>query len=789
MLALGARTTTWSDSEHPPDPSHASQNPEPSGPHRRTEPRKRGAIRSSSAEIRGKQLLFRTAHRAKRKAHRATPPQPALPSGVRPVFHPSFPPVFRTVSPLSNTRKAAARLTGLALAVATTAAPALAQAPTATVTAQPATPVPGITLKNFDTSVRPQDDFYRYVNGSWLKNTTLPADKASYGSFTVLRDLSDERLRTIIDEAAKTTDAPAGSDVQKIGDFYRAYMDTARIEQLGLAPVKPELARVAALQSTDQLPMLVAHLQQIGVDAPYGVSVQQDLKQPTRYVAYLGQSGLGLPDRDYYLKDGKKFDDARAAYLSYMETLLRQAGDANPAASAKAVMALEKTMAEHQWDRVRQRNPNALYNPHTLAELDTLAPKLAWNSFFAATNTAKSPTFVVAQPDYLRAVNDLVGTVPVDTWRKYFTVRVMDAAAPYLPQALQDASFAFHGQALTGVEEQRPRWKRGVGNVEGALGMMVGKQYVARYFPAEDKARMEQLVSNLLAAFRQGIDSLAWMTPETRAQAQQKLASFTVKIGYPDTWRDYSALTVQPGDLLGNVTRSSQFEWNYMTDKLGKPIDRSEWGMTPQTVNAYYNPLLNEIVFPAAILQPPFYDPKADDAVNYGAIGGVIGHEISHGFDDQGSQFDGTGSLRNWWSPADRTAFEERTTMLGGQYDALSPVEGLHVNGKLTMGENIGDLSGLTVAHRAYLLSLDGKPAPVIGGFTGDQRFFIGWAQVWASLDRDDALRQRVLTDPHSPNEYRTNQVVKNMPEFIAAFGVKPGDGMWLAPASRVKIW
>ncbi|HEX5581191.1 MAG TPA: M13 family metallopeptidase, partial [Gemmatimonadaceae bacterium] len=501
------------------------------------------------------------------------------------------------------------------------------------------------------------------------------------------------------------------------------------------------------------------------------------------------QSGLGLPDRDYYLKEGAKFDAARAAYLTYMETLFRLAGDANPAAAAKQVMELEKRLAEKQWDRVRLRDPNAIYNPHTLAQLDTLAPSLGWPRYLSTTGTEKSPLFVVSQPDYLRAVNELAATVPVDAWRSYLTVRVLDGAAPFLSSDFERAHFAFHDVALTGVEQQRPRWKRGVGNVEGALGMMVGKQYVARYFPAEYKARMERLVDNLLVAFRQGIDSLAWMTPETKKAAQAKLASFTVKIGYPDEWRDYSGLEVKAGDPLGNAIRSNEFDWDYMTSKLGRPIDRKEWFMTPQTVNAYYNPLLNEIVFPAAILQPPFFDPAADDAVNYGASGGVIGHEISHGFDDQGSQFDGEGRLRNWWSDVDRKAFSERTAALGAQYDALSPVEGLHVNGKLTMGENIGDLSGLTVAHRAYEISLDGKPAPTIGGLTGDQRFFIGWAQVWASLDRDDALRQRVLTDPHSPNEYRTNQVLRNMPEFHAAFGTRPGDGMWLAPEQRVKIW
>jgi predicted metalloendopeptidase len=472
-----------------------------------------------------------------------------------------------------------------------------------------------------------------------------------------------------------------------------------------------------------------------------------------------------------------------------METLLRAAGDQQPAASARAVLQLEHALAEAQWDRVRQRDPQAHYNPHTASQLDTLAPALAWSQFLAGTDTSTSPTFVVGQPDYIHALDEIVRTTPVETWRSYFTVRLLDSYAPYMNRSLADASFAFHGKALTGVEEQRPRWQRGVKAVEGAMGMLVGKQYVEQYFPAEYKAHMEQLVANLQAAFRRGIDSLEWMGPETKEQARQKLASFTVKIGYPDRWRDYSGLEVKAGDLLGNVMRSNEFDWKYMTDRLGGPVDRTEWGMTPQTVNAYYNPVMNEIVFPAAILQPPFFDPEADDAVNYGGIVAVIGHEVSHGFDDQGSQFDGKGNLRDWFTAADKAAFKERTEALAAQYDALSPLEGAHVNGHLTLGENIGDVSGLSVAYKAYRHSLGGKDAPTIGGLTGDQRFFIGWAQVWRELNRDDYLRQRLLTDPHSPAMYRTNQVLRNMPAFAEAWGVKPGDGMYLAPADRVKIW
>ena len=674
-------------------------------------------------------------------------------------------------------------------AVATAAASALLATPL--VAQQPPTTsaAPAAETKPAATSVRPQDDFFRYVNGSWLATTKIPADKASYGSFTELRDKSDQALRTIIEEAAAAQGAAPGSDVQKIGDYYRSYMDTARVEQLGLTPLEPELRRIAAITDRAQLGDAFAHLQRMGVRTPVALFVRPDSKKATEYVVTAWQSGLSLPDRDYYLKDGKKFEDARAAFSRYATTLLQAAGRPDAAASAQAVVQLERALAQGQWERAKLRNPEATYNRHSVAQLDTLVPSVNWARYLEAAGVFVAPAVIVGQPDYLRTVNALLGSTPVETWRDYLTVKLLDAYAGELSSQIDDASFAFHGKALQGLESQRPRWQRGVTAVEDAMGEMVGKRYVERNFRPEDKARMEKLVDNLLAAFRQGIDSLEWMSPTTKAASQAKLAKFTVKIGYPDKWRDYSALEVRPGDLVGNTMRANEFGWEFMVDKLGRPIDRTEWGMTPQTVNAYYNPSMNEIVFPAAILQPPFFDPAADDAVNYGAIGGVIGHEISHGFDDQGSQYDGDGNLRNWWSETDAKAFGARAARLAAQYDALSPVEGLHVNGKLTLGENIGDLSGLTVAHQAYAISLGGKPAPVIDGLTGDQRFFMGWARIWRRLDREDALRQQILTDPHSPSEYRTNQVLRNMPEFYAAFGVKPGDAMYLPPAERVKIW
>jgi putative endopeptidase len=647
----------------------------------------------------------------------------------------------------------------------------------------------GVELRNFDTSVRPQDDFYKYVNGGWVKNTPMPADRARYGSFIELAEKSEAALRVIIEEAAADKDAKPDSELQKVGNLYQSFMDTQRIESLGVEPVRADLQRIAALKSSDELPELLAQLYRGGVQMPLMLFVGQDAKQATRYIVYASQSGLGLPDREYYSKQEPRFVEVRAAYLAYVEKLLTLAGEKDAAAAAKAIVGLETTLAEKSWDRARNRDREATYNPKTVAELEKLTPGFSWARFLKAVGAEATPAVIVRQPDYFQAMAEVMKKTPLPVLKQYLSYKVLDSYAPLLSKAFEEAHFEFRGRTLQGQQENRPRWKRGVATVEQALGEVVGKLYVERHFSSESKKRMQELVDNLRVAFKDGIEGLEWMSPATKAQAQEKLSRFNVKIGYPDKWRDYSKLEIVPGDLLGSIKRATAFEVQRNLDKLGKPIDRTEWGMTPQTVNAYYSSTMNEIVFPAAILQPPFFNPEADDAVNYGAIGGVIGHEISHGFDDQGSRSDGDGNLRDWWTPEDKKAFEQRTSMLVEQYSAFKPIDAMTVNGKLTLGENIGDLSGLTVAYKAYQVSLKGKPAPVIDGFSGDQRFFFGWAQIWRSLFRDDYLRQMLLTDSHSPGPYRVNGVVRNMPEFHQAFGVKEGDATWLPADQRVKVW
>ncbi|HLT29569.1 MAG TPA: M13-type metalloendopeptidase [Myxococcaceae bacterium] len=645
----------------------------------------------------------------------------------------------------------------------------------------------GVELQHVDTSVRPQDDFYRYVNGGWLATAKIPADLPRYGTFIELRNQSELALRAIIEEAAGAKRGSA--EVRQIGALYRSYMDLERREALGLTPIRADLARIDALKSKLELPAYFAQLSRAGVGLPIGTYVHQDAKQASRYVLYATQSGLGMPDRQYYLSDAKRFVEIRSAYLHFLETLLKTAGVEQPGDAARKVLDFETRLATAQWDRVKNRDREATYNPHSVAELEARTPGFSWSTYLRGIGATRTPTIIVRQPDYLVAAHQALRDTPMPTLRNYLKVRVLSDVASYLTRDLDEAAFTFYGKVLTGAEEPRPHWKRGVSLVNGALGEAVGKLYVARHFSPESKTRMEVLVKNLFTAFEQSIDTLDWMGPATRTQAKEKLSRFTVKIGYPDVWRSYAGLRISDRDLIGNLKRSAEFEHRRQVGRLGKPIDRQEWRMSPQTVNAYYSSTMNEIVFPAAILQPPFFNPEADDAVNYGAIGGVIGHEISHGFDDQGSRSDGEGNLRNWWTDADREAFQDRTARLVAQYNAFSPMEGMHVNGALTLGENIGDLSGLTVAFRAYLNALGGKPAPELAGFSGPQRFFLGWAQVWRGLHREDYLRQMLTTDPHAPGEYRVNGVVRNMPGFYEAFGVKEGDALFLPAAERVKIW
>ncbi|MES3024114.1 MAG: M13-type metalloendopeptidase [Pseudomonadota bacterium] len=654
--------------------------------------------------------------------------------------------------------------------------------------AAPAAPISGIDTKYIDASVRAQDDFFAHVNGNWLKTTEIPADKASWGTGAKLHDEAQPQVRAII-EAAQA-DKKAGAEARKIGDMYASYMDEAKRAQLGYKPLVGELSRIRGLKDKKAVPALMAHLSKIGVSTPYGMRIGQDARESTRYAAYLGQRGLGLPDRDYYLKDEARMVDIRVKYLKHIEAMLGMVGHADAAAAARDILAFETELAKVQWTRVENRDPVKRYNKMTMAQLAELTPGYDWKSASAAAGLGGKVDYViVAQPSYLTGMAKAIDATGLATLKSYFEWQLVRAYAEYLSQPFVDESFAFYATTLNGVAQNRPLWKRAVAGVEGVLGEAVGKQYVARHFPAERKARMDTLVKNLVEAYRQSIDTLDWMGPETKKEAQAKLAKFTPKIGYPNKWRDYSALAIKPNDLVGNVMRSTAFEYERGLAKLGKPIDREEWGMTPQTVNAYYNPTMNEIVFPAAILQPPYFDMRADDAVNYGTIGAVIGHEIGHGFDDSGSQSDGDGNLRDWWTADDRAKFKARTQMLVKQFNAYSPLPGLNLNGQLALGENIGDNSGVAIAYKAYQISLGGKPAPVIDGLSGDQRFFMGWAQGWRTKMRDEAMINQVKVGPHAPGMYRANGAVINHPAFHEAFGVKEGDKMYLAPKDRVSIW
>jgi predicted metalloendopeptidase len=686
-------------------------------------------------------------------------------------------------SSIPGIRRLLAGLTlGVPLAVAFVLAPTPASAQ------QMAGRALGVDTTGFDRSVRPQDDFNRFVNGTWIDRTEIPADQSAYGSFNALRDRSEQAIHDIVEEAAGAH-AAQGTNLQKVGDFYASFMDSARIEERGLAPLQDAMDEIASLRSTDQLPTFFARMQRLGVRGPLGVFVGQDQKNSDAYIVSVSQSGLGLPDRSYYLNDDDKMAQLRDAYVEYLTRILTLADQPDAAGAAQRIMALETRIAEIQWDRAKNRDRNATYNKMSVADLDGRMPSYSWSAFLETAGMGQARQVVVRQPDYVEGLDDILASTPVSTWKEYLTAKLISSYADELPAAFVQARFDFYGRTLSGLQEQRPRWKRGVSEVQGALGEAVGKLYVERNFKPEAKARMDELVQNLLAAFDAGIDDLEWMSPETKAQAHEKLSKFTVKIGYPDEWRDYSALDVHRDDLLGNAMRSVAFQYDDMVDRLGEPVDRGRWGMTPQTVNAYYNSVNNEIVFPAAILQPPFFNVEADDAVNYGGIGAVIGHEISHGFDDQGRKSDGDGNLRDWWTPADAQAFEARTDALGAQFAAYEPLDGMHINPQLTMGENIGDLSGLAVAYRAYHMSLDGKEPPVIDGFTGDQRFYMGWAQVWRTKMRDEAMRQQLLTNPHSPGNYRAFAPLTNLAPFYRAWDVKPGDGMYRPPEERVKIW
>jgi putative endopeptidase len=647
----------------------------------------------------------------------------------------------------------------------------------------------GIDPSFVDSKVRPQDDLFRHVNGKWLADSPIPPDRPLDGAFYKLRDKSEADLRAIIEETAAKPDNAPGSEARKVGDLFASFMDEARADRLGIQPLREDLAEISSIKSKADLIRALGKYGREGDEGTFGGTVDTDAKQSDRYIIYLSQSGLGLPDESYYRLE--KFKPIRDAYLAHIKTMFELAGVKDPAGSADQVMALETRLAKDHWDRVKSRDDTLTYNKKNLKELAELTPGFDWAAWFKATGVKGVEEVVVRQPSYFSAMAKALDEVSMDQWKKWLAWSVLRNNSPYLSKPFVDENFAFYGKTLTGTQEIKPRWKRGVAAVEGSLGEALGKIYVAKVFPPAAKERMKQLVANLIEAYRRDIQSLEWMGPETKKKALEKLAKFTPKIGYPETWRDYSKLEVRRDDLVGNMKRASIFENDRQIAKLGKPIDRSEWGMTPQTVNAYYNSGMNEIVFPAAILQPPFFDLEADDAVNYGGIGAVIGHEMGHGFDDQGSKFDGDGNMNDWWTDSDRKEFEARSQKLIEQYNGYEPPEvpGQHVNGALTIGENIGDLGGLTIGYKAYRIAIGDKTAPVLDGLTGDQRFFTGWAQVWRAKYRPAELTRRLAVDPHSPAEFRCNGTVRNIPEFYKAFNIKEGDKLWLAPDRRVQIW
>ena len=649
-------------------------------------------------------------------------------------------------------------------------------------------PQSGITLSNIDHSVRPQDDLYQHVNGAWLNSTTIPDDRPLEGTFTALRDGAELAVKAIIEEAAGKGDSATGVE-QQVGGLYASFMDEAAAESKGVGPIRSRLEEVHAVGSTQELAALIGRLFRSDVSGLFSIYPAPDAGNPERILLYIGQGGLGLPDESYYRED--KFAETVTAYTAYVARMLALAGIQDAEAASTRIVALETALAGHHWDNVTLRNPQKTYNLKTAEEASELFPLL--NTWFQAArvDAAKRNEIVVSTPDFFAGAAGLLESEPLETWKEWLTLRVLGSAAPYLSSEFVNTNFEFYGTTLSGTPQNKERWKRGVAVVEAALGEAVGQIYVERHFPPGHKARMETLVAHLIEAYRDSISSLAWMGEETKKEALKKLEAFRPKIGFPEKWIDYSAVVIDPSDLLGNVERAHDADVDRHLDEIGKPVDLNKWLMTPQTVNAYYHPMLNEIVFPAAILQPPFFTADADDAVNYGGIGAVIGHEIGHGFDDQGSQFDGSGALRNWWSEEDRTAFEALTAKLVAQYDALSPYAAPEhkVNGKLTLGENIGDLGGLTIAYKAYLLSLEGKEPEEIDGFTGQQRFFMSWAAGWRQVIRREEAIRRLATDPHSPNEFRTNAIARNLDAFHEAFGVNAADGMWLESGDRVSIW
>ena len=643
----------------------------------------------------------------------------------------------------------------------------------------------GLDFSNQDSSVRPQDDLYRHFNGGWLSTAEIPADRATDGAFMALRIESEARVREIIESATGSDEAT------KISNIYASFMAADAVNAKGASPITNELNEVDAIASLKDFISTLSKLEARGLSGIFGTFIYADMKDASTNIMYLQQGGISLPDEAYYREE--KYADIRAAFLVHVAKIFDLAGVPSSAALATKVMALETRLASHHWDQVKDRDATLTYNKMNRAQVSALMPAFDWELYLTAGEIPAIvlDSVIVQQPSYFEGLGQILADFDLDAWKAWLKWHIISGAASYLSDEFVQENFAFFGKTLSGTPELRERWKRAVSMIEGSLGEAVGKVYVQKYFPAEAKTRMEQLVANLIEAYRVSINDLEWMSPQTKVKALEKLGKFRPKIGYPDKWRDYSALETTPDDLYGNVGRVIKFQRDHELSKIGKPVDREEWHMAPQTVNAYYNPVMNEIVFPAAILQPPFFGLDHDDAVNYGGIGAVIGHEIGHGFDDQGSKYDGDGALNNWWSDSDREAFELRTKALIAQYDALIPEEApdVNVNGALTIGENIGDLGGLAIAYKAYQISLGGKASPVIDGFSGEQRLLLSWAQIWRAKVRPEEMRRRIATDPHSPAEFRCNQIVKNFTPFYEAFGVTEKDALWLDEQSRVQIW
>lgn len=649
--------------------------------------------------------------------------------------------------------------------------------------------VSGLDMANMNTGIRPQDDFYLYVNGGWLDSNPIPDNKTAIGSFYDLRDKSDDDVKVIIEELATKENLVPGSDEQKVADLFRSYMNVEQLNKLGTTPIDPILAEIAALKTKSDVIKFFAKGQKMGLSSPLAFYVSIDAKDSSSYAAHIWHSGLGLPDRDYYFNEEARFVEMRSQYEQHINNMLSLAGQENTEQAAKSIMALETAIAKLHRTQVENRNSEKRYNKYAVSDLNELTSDIDWSGWLETIGASNEKNIIINQPEFVKGFGTLIATVPMKDWQTYITWKTISGTAPVLTQALADERFDFYSRKLNGQKEQKPRWKRGVSLVNANLGEIVSKVYVSRHFTPEAKSRMTALVENLRDAYGESIDSLEWMTADTKKAARVKLAAFTPKIGYPDKWEDYSDITVTQDNLVASLQSSDAVAHQKQLEKLGGPIHDWEWHMTPQTVNAYYSPTSNEIVFPAAILQPPFFNLAADDAVNYGGIGAVIGHEMGHGFDDQGSKYDADGNLKNWWTEQDLSEFKKRSAQLVEQYNGYYPFDDLHVNGELTLGENIGDLSGLTIAYRAYKNSLNGEQAPVIDGLTGDQRFFMGYAQIWRGKRTEKALRERVATDSHSPGHFRALGSLSNMNEFVEAYNIKEGDAMYIAPEKRVKIW